>query len=160
MPLSERELLARDAKRDIGKELLQSVRDIKSGRTGRRFTVASFPIIRARENTGLSQGEFAKLLGVSVRTLQDWEQGRRKPTGAARSLLWIAVKRPRVLQETFLFFSLIQLMGITTRLMLQLPAVGMRKIFFGMLIPAWAIQILKPIKYWEACMENLRLSRD
>jgi putative transcriptional regulator len=49
--------------------------------------------------SGLSQQKFADMLGVSARTLQDWEQGRRKPTGAARSLLAIAAKRPDVLRE-------------------------------------------------------------
>jgi len=49
--------------------------------------------------SGLSQARFASVLGVSKRTLQEWEQGRRKPTGAARSLLAIATKRPEVLRE-------------------------------------------------------------
>jgi putative transcriptional regulator len=48
---------------------------------------------------GLSQQKFADALGVSTRTLQEWEQGRRKPSGAARTLLTIAVKRPEVLRE-------------------------------------------------------------
>jgi len=52
-----------------------------------------------REKTGLSQSRFAELLGVSVRTLQEWEQGRRKPSGAARTLLMIAEKNPRVLVD-------------------------------------------------------------
>lgn len=99
MPLSEKELARRDAKRNIGEELLDAVRDIKAGRTGRRFTAESYPVVRAREKSGLTQAEFARLLGVSVRTLQDWEQGRRAPTGAARSLLLIAEKRPNVLRQ-------------------------------------------------------------
>jgi DNA-binding XRE family transcriptional regulator len=48
---------------------------------------------------GLSQGEFAKAMGVSVRTLQAWEQGRRQPSGAARTPLKIAARHPRVLRE-------------------------------------------------------------
>ena len=52
-----------------------------------------------RENTGLSQSRFAELLGVSVRTLQEWEQGRRVPSGAARTLLIIAAKNPRALRD-------------------------------------------------------------
>jgi len=51
--------------------------------------------------TGLSQQKFADVLGVSTRTLQGWEQGRRKPSGAARSLLVIAKRRPEVLRELF-----------------------------------------------------------
>ena len=52
-----------------------------------------------REKVGLSQSRFATLLGVSVRTLQDWEQGRRVPSGAARTLLLVADRNPRVLLE-------------------------------------------------------------
>jgi putative transcriptional regulator len=58
-------------------------------------------VTEARARTGLSQKKFATVLGVSPRTLQDWEQGRRKPSGAARSLLKIATKRPEVLREMF-----------------------------------------------------------
>ena len=47
----------------------------------------------------LSQTQFAEVLGVSTRTLQEWEQGRRQPSGAARALLAIAAKRPEVLRE-------------------------------------------------------------
>jgi putative transcriptional regulator len=49
---------------------------------------------------GLSQQKFADALGVSTRTLQEWEQGRRKPSGAARTLLMIAVRHPEVLRDT------------------------------------------------------------
>jgi putative transcriptional regulator len=99
MPLSDKEIARRDARRNIGKEVLKAVRDLKAGRAGRRFTAESYPVLRAREKSGLTQTEFARLLGVSVRTLQDWEQGRRAPTGAARSLLMVAEKRPQVLRE-------------------------------------------------------------
>ncbi|MEO8545393.1 MAG: helix-turn-helix domain-containing protein [Burkholderiaceae bacterium] len=57
------------------------------------------PAIEARERTGLSQSQFAALLGVSIRTLQGLEQGRREPTGAAKTLLRVAVKHPEVLRE-------------------------------------------------------------
>lgn len=57
------------------------------------------PVIDARAKAGLSQSEFAALLGVSARTLQEWEQGRRQPTGAARTLLRVAAAHPQVLLE-------------------------------------------------------------
>jgi putative transcriptional regulator len=85
------------AKRDIGAEILNGIRDIKAGRTGRVTTVPS--IARTRENLGLSQAQFARLMGVSVRTLQEWEQGRRAPSGAARTLLLIANRNPKALLD-------------------------------------------------------------
>ena len=60
--------------RDIGTEILEGIRQIKRGRPGRVINIPSVSAIR--EGTGLSQSRFAVLLGVSVRTLQDWEQGR------------------------------------------------------------------------------------
>jgi putative transcriptional regulator len=99
MPLSEKELLERDAKRNIAEELLQAVRDIKAGRVGRVSTVEVSPLASARLKLGLSQSEFAKMLGVSLRTLQEWEQGRRQPSGAAKSLITIAIKKPEIIKE-------------------------------------------------------------
>ena len=57
------------------------------------------PAIAARIRTGLSQAQFAKLIGISIRTIQEWEQGRRKPSGAAQALLKIAAARPDIVQE-------------------------------------------------------------
>ncbi len=101
MPMTEKELLKRDAKRDIGTELLQSAREMKENKRGRAYPVAISQVARARQKVGLSQAQFAALLGVSVRTLQDWERGRRAPSKTAKSLLDIAEKRPDVLREIF-----------------------------------------------------------
>lgn len=79
-------------KREIGSVILEGIREIKRGEHGRVINVR--PVSAIREKTGLSQRQFAQLLGVSVRTLQDWEQGRRAPSGAARTLLRIAAKHP------------------------------------------------------------------
>jgi putative transcriptional regulator len=83
--------------RDIGAEILQGLREIKGGEIGRVINVPD--VAQTRVKTGLSQARFAQLLGVSLRTLQDWEQGRRAPSGAARTLLMIAAKNPKALLE-------------------------------------------------------------
>jgi putative transcriptional regulator len=85
------------SKRNIGMEILKGIRDLKRGEHGRVINVPSVSAVR--EGTGLSQAEFARLLGVSLRTLQEWEQGRRAPSGAARTLLLIAAKNPRALRD-------------------------------------------------------------
>lgn len=85
------------AERDIGLEILEGLRELKRGEVGRVVTVPAVSTIR--ESTSLSQARFAELLGVSVRTLQEWEQGRRAPSGAARTLLRIAARNPQALVE-------------------------------------------------------------
>lgn len=85
------------ATRDIGREILEGLRELKQGQPGRVINVPN--VASVREKTGLSQARFAELLGVSVRTLQDWEQGRRAPSGAARTLLVIADRNPRALLD-------------------------------------------------------------
>jgi putative transcriptional regulator len=85
------------AKRNIGQEILDGLRELKSGEHGRVINVPDIASIRGK--TGLSQARFAVLLGVSVRTLQDWEQGRRAPSGAARTLLMVADRNPDALLE-------------------------------------------------------------
>jgi putative transcriptional regulator len=87
----------RKTKRNLGLEILEGIREIKRRQHGRVVTVPSVTSIR--EKTGLSQARFARLLGVSIRTLQEWEQGRRAPSGAARTLLMVADKNPKALLE-------------------------------------------------------------
>lgn len=92
-PLSARALSAHEAERDLAADLLQSIHEMKAG----KVRVAFSPAAEARQKTGLSQSQFAALLGVSVRTLQGWEQGRKQPSGAARTLLAIARTNPQAL---------------------------------------------------------------
>lgn len=80
-------------------ELVESVREggaILRGekKPSRRFEIAAPDVKQIRERYKLSQSEFAGLLGVSIKTLQNWEQGRRSPHGAARVLLHVADKHP------------------------------------------------------------------
>jgi putative transcriptional regulator len=78
-------------------DLLESVKQMRRGQAA-RVTKAKLPAAaEARAKTGLSQQDFASLLGVSARTLQDWEQGRREPTGAAKTLLRVAASHPKIL---------------------------------------------------------------
>ena len=101
MVMNEKELIERDSNRDVWQETLDAVRSIKAGKVGHFETVQLLPVVEARQKVGLSQSRFAELLGISVRTLQDWEQGRRKPSRAAMSLIQIAKQRPDVLREVF-----------------------------------------------------------
>ncbi len=79
-------------------DLLASVRQMKIGKAARVTAVEVSAATEARNRVGMSQSEFAKLLGVSVRTLQDWEQGRREPSGAAKTLLRIASQNPEAVK--------------------------------------------------------------
>ena len=97
--MTEAELIKRDRGRNIGEEVLQAIRDIKAGRIGRIFRVEVTQATEARQKLGLSQADFAAMLGVSVRTLQDWEQGRRQPSGAAKALLKVAVAAPQTVRK-------------------------------------------------------------
>ncbi len=80
-------------------DLLASVRQMKAGKAARITTVNIPSIVAARNALGLSQSKFAELLGVSKRTLQEWEQGRRTPNGAAKTLLRVVERHPEVLRE-------------------------------------------------------------
>jgi len=90
--------------RDIGKEILDGLSDIKNYKKGKlklrtaELSEPSEPKV-IRERLELSQSAFAGLLGVSMRTLQDWEQGRRSPQGPAMALLRIAEQHPEVFTE-------------------------------------------------------------
>jgi len=92
------------SERNIGREILEGIREVKAFKEGkidlvtRELSEPSNPkTIRARLK--LSQTAFAGLMGVSVRTIQDWEQNRREPSGPAKSLLRIAEQHPEVFLE-------------------------------------------------------------
>ena len=95
MLMTDAQLTAWEVSRDLEAELLESVRQFKRG----EGTVVYSPVIAARKNAGLSQTQFAHLLGVSVRTMQGWEQGRKQPSGAARTLITLAQRHPEILRE-------------------------------------------------------------
>lgn len=124
--ISDAELAAWEKKRDLNAELLQALNEAKRHQWARKTefipqadgtvrrvitrrdgTIEKDEVVTsdrarvalARAATGLSQSAFAKLLGVSVRTLQEWEQGRKLPSGAVATLLKVAARHPEILQE-------------------------------------------------------------
>lgn len=124
--MTNEQLMARDAKRNIGAELLAAVQELQAGQASRttrfepladgsvRRTVTladgavqsqevlsgpQWQLLAARSQAGLSQSQFARATGVSVRTLQEWEQGRKVPSGAAQSLLKLVSRHPHLLAE-------------------------------------------------------------
>lgn len=97
--LTGRALVRFEAQRDIWQEVLDGAREIKAGGGRREAVEPRSPIVRARLKSGLTQAQFASLLGVSKRTLEQWEQGRRKPSGAAKALMRVAELYPDVLRE-------------------------------------------------------------
>ena len=97
--LTGRALAHFEAGRDIWQEVLDGVNEIKAG-GGKRFIVEPrSPVLRVRLKSGLTQAQFAALLGVSKRTLEQWEQGRREPSGAAKTLIRVAELHPEILRQ-------------------------------------------------------------
>jgi putative transcriptional regulator len=91
-------------KEELFAELLESVREgaaILRGekQPSRQFVMSEPDVKRIRESYQLSQRQFASLLGISVKTLQNWEQGRRVPRGSARILLEVATKHPEAVWD-------------------------------------------------------------
>ena len=91
-------------KKEVFEELLDSVRQggqiLRGERKPSRVFAAAEPNARKiRELYGLSQEKFASLMGISVATLRNWEQGRRKPEGAAKVLLRVAAKHPEAVLD-------------------------------------------------------------
>lgn len=82
-----------------GAELLTAVKQMKAGKKGRVYSPEQLLAISARQSANLTQKEFARLLNVSVDSVQDWEQGRRSPRGAAKTLLRVAHEHPEVLER-------------------------------------------------------------
>ena len=97
--LTGRALARFEAGRDIWQEVLDGVRAIKGGRGRRMVAAPRSSMVRARLKAGLTQAQFAALLGVSKRTLEQWEQGRRSPSGAAKTLIKLAELHPEVLRR-------------------------------------------------------------
>ncbi len=88
-------------------QLVESIRQagrIRSGeaKPSREFFFAPTDVKAIRSKLGKSQSEFALMIGVSVSTLQNWEQGRRRPDGPAQALLRVAAEAPDVVAKALL----------------------------------------------------------
>ena len=88
-------------KKALFNDLLQSLKEAKAiahgkAKASRSFKVESTDVKAVRERVGLTQDEFAKLMRVSIKTLQNWEQKRRQPTGPAAALLKIVSVKPKL----------------------------------------------------------------
>jgi len=97
--MTTRKTKATSSAEELGLKLLQSVREMKARKFARVTQVTVNEVVEARQSTGMSQAEFASALHISKRTLQEWEQGRRSPSGAAQALVRIAKRHPEVLRE-------------------------------------------------------------
>ncbi|MDP1587414.1 MAG: type II toxin-antitoxin system MqsA family antitoxin [Prosthecobacter sp.] len=92
-------------KEELFQELLKSVREMKSIRAGKTKPSRTFnfdspsDVSKVRAKLGITQPMFARLMGISEKTLQNWEQGRRQPTGPARVLLKVAERHPKLLLQ-------------------------------------------------------------
>lgn len=91
-------------KKQLFEELVSSIREAGEIRRGkkapsRKFVFAPKDIRSIRQKLKKSQREFAQMIGVTVSTLQNWEQGRREPHGPARALLVVASKAPEVVAK-------------------------------------------------------------
>ena len=84
---------------ELGNKLLQSIKEMKAGTSARVSVAEPNEVAEARSKTGLTQLQFAEVLHISPRTLQEWEQGRRNPSGPAKALIEIAFRHPEVIRE-------------------------------------------------------------
>ena len=91
--------------KELFDELVQSLKEAKAiakgeAKASRRYEMTAPDVREVRERLGLSQSEFARLMRVSVKTLQNWEQNRRHPTGPAAALLKIVSAEPKLVMKT------------------------------------------------------------
>ncbi len=85
---------------NVLRSLEQAVEIAAGERVAARVSYREIPDVReVRKQLNLKRADFAQLLGVSPRTLESWEQGKRQPSGAAGILLRIAVKNPNAVRE-------------------------------------------------------------
>lgn len=97
------QLVEIDQERDLMAELAEATAEMKAGTKAKVINVEISEVTQARQALNLTQDGFATLLGVSVRTLQEWEQKRRKPSKSAEVLLKVAIRHPEIVKEVTVF---------------------------------------------------------
>lgn len=97
--MTDKELEAHEAKRDLNLELLQGIEQMLADNAARRTVITETDVALARRKAQLTQEQFSKILGISKRTLESWEQGARKPSGAATSLIKLFILDPEYVKE-------------------------------------------------------------
>ena len=103
--MTEKELEAFEATRDIEAEILQGIDDMLANNAAKRTVITETDVALARRKAQLTQEQFAKLLDVSKRTLESWEQGVRRPSGAATSLIRLFIVDPTFVKESLAKFT-------------------------------------------------------
>lgn len=97
--MTDKELEAFEATRDIEAEILQGIDDMLANNAVRRTVITETDVALARRKAQLTQEQFSKILGISKRTLESWEQGVRRPSGAASSLIKLFILDPEYIKE-------------------------------------------------------------
>ena len=97
--MTDKELEAFEATRDIEAEILQGIDDMLADNAAKRTVITETSVLLARRQSELTQDQFAKILGISKRTLESWEQGKRRPSGAAQSLIKLFILDPQLVRE-------------------------------------------------------------
>ncbi|MGS2723057.1 helix-turn-helix domain-containing protein [Porticoccus sp. GXU_MW_L64] len=84
-----------------GQALLDEIKAIKANNKepAKQWTPEQLLVISVRKSLKKSQPEFSRLLGVPIGTIRDWEQGRKQPDSAAITLIKVAKKNPKILEE-------------------------------------------------------------
>lgn len=97
--MTDQELEAHEAKRDLNVELLEGVQQMLADNASKRTVITETDVALARRKAELTQEQFSKILGISKRTLESWEQGVRKPSGAASSLIKLFIIDPEYVKD-------------------------------------------------------------
>lgn len=97
--LTDKELASFEATRDLNEELLVGIKQMLANKPAKVSVITETDVALARRKVNLTQVEFAKMLNISRRTLEAWEQGKRNPSGAAKTLIKLCIQNPDAIKE-------------------------------------------------------------